>query len=270
MNTKTNPTYQPNDIEVLIKSKSFSELLPDEKEFVLQHISSEEEFNQLKQLWFSIESEEMDMQDPPKHIWKNLRNQFKKEKQERNAFTIWLNSVRTWWMNLNTFGQMSLAMASVALILSGVWLTIQKPKDSSMMASIRKEESNTFSDTIQSEANSNQTTLEMTERPLAELSSSPPPVNAMIEVENAENVHDVDAVQDVPYPENDGPIQVKSESNSNLNDAPAMFNVAPADDHFIQTESIDSKTLTEKEILLTPADSLKKKQEELKKKKKKK
>ncbi|MFM7723021.1 MAG: hypothetical protein ACKO7C_08475 [Bacteroidota bacterium] len=270
MNTKTNPTYQPNDIEVIIKNKSFSELLPDEKEFVLQHISSEEEFNQLKQLWFSIESEEMDMQDPPKHIWKNLRNQFKKEKQEKNAFTIWLNSVRTWWMNLNTFGQMSLAMASVALILSGVWLTIQQPNDSVVLAAATREELKSFSDTIQSEANSNQNTLEMKERPLAELNLNEPPVNAIIEVENADNLHDVEAVQDVPYPENDGVIQIKSESNSNLNQAPAMPNVAPSDDNFIQTESIESKTSTEKEILLTPADSLKKKQEELKKKKKKK
>jgi len=161
-------------------------------------------------------------------------------------------------------------MASVALILSGVWLTFQEPKDSRMMASIRKEESNANSDTIQSEANSNQTTLEMTERPLAELSSSPPPVSAIIEAENSEVAPNIDAVQESTYPENDGPIQVKSESNSNLNQAPAMNNLAPADDNFMQTESIESKTLTEKEILLTPADSLKKKQEELKKKKKKK
>jgi hypothetical protein len=173
-------------------------------------------------------------------------------------------------MNLNTFGQMSIAMASVALILSGVWLTFQQPNDSVVLAAATREELQSFSDTIQSEANSNQNTLEMKERPMAELNLNEPPVNAMIEVENADNLHDVEAVQDVPYPENDGVIQIKSESNSNLNDAPAMFIASPADDHFNQTESIDSKTLTEKEILLTPADSLKKKQEELKKKKKKK
>ena len=270
MNTKTNPTYQPNDIEVLIKNKSFSELLPDEKEFVLQHISSEEEFNQLKQLWFSIESEEMDMQDPPKHIWKNLRNQFRKEQQQKNAFTIWLNSVRTWWMNLNTFGQMSLAMASVALILSGVWLTFQQPENTGVYATLQENQIEIIPDTIQSNENTNQSSLKMKESPLAENNIPEVPSTNIIAAENSEVAPNIDAIQESTYPENDGPIQVKSESNSNLNDTPATFNVAPADDHFIQTESIDTKTLTEKEILLTPADSLKKKQEELKKKKKKK
>ena len=267
---KTNTTYQPNDIEVLIKNKSFSELLPDEKEFVLQHISSEEEFNQLKQLWFSIESEEMDMQNPPKHIWNNLRNEFKKEKQQGSAYTVWLNSVRAWWINLNTFRQLSLSLASVALILSGVWLTFQQPENTGVYATLQENQIEIIPDTIQSNENTNQSSLKMKESPLAENNIPEVPSTNMIEVENSENLHDVEAVQDLPYPENDGLIQIKAESNSNLNQAPAMNNLAPADDNFMQTESTESKTLTEKEQMLTPADSLKKKQEELKKKKKKK
>ena len=40
----TNKQYQSEDMEMLLMQKEFSELLPEEKAFVLTHIEDEEEY----------------------------------------------------------------------------------------------------------------------------------------------------------------------------------------------------------------------------------
>jgi hypothetical protein len=41
--------YDPEDIESLMMHKHFTELLPDEREFVLKHIDSESEYEHLRE-----------------------------------------------------------------------------------------------------------------------------------------------------------------------------------------------------------------------------
>lgn len=54
---ETNNTYYPEDIEQLLLAKSFKELLPDEKTFVLQHVESKEEYQLMRQTLLAIKKE---------------------------------------------------------------------------------------------------------------------------------------------------------------------------------------------------------------------
>jgi hypothetical protein len=89
MSTQKPFLYQPEDLERLLRTKTFNGLLPEERAFVLQHVSNEEEFNELKMLLGKIESSEHEMQDPPAAVWKNLKKEFNAHKPSR--FKVWLN-----------------------------------------------------------------------------------------------------------------------------------------------------------------------------------
>ncbi len=75
MSTQKPFIYQPEDLERLLRTKVFNGLLPEERAFVLQHVSTEKEFNELKMLLGNIESSEHEMQDPPAAVWKNLKKE---------------------------------------------------------------------------------------------------------------------------------------------------------------------------------------------------
>jgi hypothetical protein len=50
----TKNTYNPEDLESLLMTKVFADLLPVEKKFVMQHIDSKEEYNLLRTTLFAI------------------------------------------------------------------------------------------------------------------------------------------------------------------------------------------------------------------------
>lgn len=50
----TKNTYNPEDIEALLTNKTFDELLPEEKEFVLQHVESKDEYTLLRTTLLAI------------------------------------------------------------------------------------------------------------------------------------------------------------------------------------------------------------------------
>jgi hypothetical protein len=123
--------YQPNDIEELIKSKCFHELLPDEKEFILEHLANEEEFNELKNLWTEIESTDYDQFEPPANIWRDLKVKFKSDKAKPGLITIWLNSISTWWMEISSPWKISVAFGIIAII-SGTALLFLNPNQNNL------------------------------------------------------------------------------------------------------------------------------------------
>jgi hypothetical protein len=85
--------YDPEDIESLLMHKEFSELYPEEREFVLRHIESPSEYASLrKTLHEVIDAGKRDQWlEPEPEIRENLMAQFVKE--ERKGFSVWLNSL---------------------------------------------------------------------------------------------------------------------------------------------------------------------------------
>ena len=54
--------YDPEDIESLLKHKAFAELYPEEKSFVLKHISNEDEYENLRSTLLEIQAMHRDAQ----------------------------------------------------------------------------------------------------------------------------------------------------------------------------------------------------------------
>lgn len=76
-------TYDPEDIEKLMLNKSFDELYDKEKEFVLRHIDSEEEYEQMRQVLLEVKaSEDFDeIIEPPAYMRKQLIEEFEAQKR---------------------------------------------------------------------------------------------------------------------------------------------------------------------------------------------
>lgn len=65
-----NVPYRHEDIEALLMSKAFGELLSEEKTFVLQHVESEAEYNSLRSLLLEMHelSFDAELKDPPESL----------------------------------------------------------------------------------------------------------------------------------------------------------------------------------------------------------
>jgi hypothetical protein len=77
-------TYDPEDIEKLMLNKSFHELYDKEKEFVLRHVDSEEEYEQMRQVLLDVKaSEDFDeIVEPPAYMRKQLIEEFESQKRQ--------------------------------------------------------------------------------------------------------------------------------------------------------------------------------------------
>lgn len=130
MSTQKPFTYQPEDLERLLRTKEFNGLLPEERAFVLQHVSNEKEFNELKMLLGNIESSEHEMQDPPAAVWKNLKKEFNQQKPSR--FKVWLNILFPPLPKWSGFRTVSFSLVGMAAVVGAViWFV---PKDNNNVA----------------------------------------------------------------------------------------------------------------------------------------
>ena len=130
MSTQKPFTYQPEDLERLLRTKEFNGLLPEERAFVLQHVSNEKEFNELKMLLGNIESSEHEMQDPPASVWKNLKKEFNQQKPSR--FKVWLNILFPPLPKWGGFRTVSFSLVGMAAVVGAViWFV---PKENNNMA----------------------------------------------------------------------------------------------------------------------------------------
>lgn len=151
MSTQKPFTYQPEDLERLLRTKEFNGLLPEERAFVLQHVSNEKEFNELKMLLGNIESSEHEMQDPPAAVWKNLKKEFNQQKPSR--FKVWLNILFPPLPKWSGFRTVSFSLVGMAAVVGAViWFV---PKDNNNVAS--NNSSNTLNE--EKSTNSNQDTV---------------------------------------------------------------------------------------------------------------
>jgi len=106
--------YEPEDLEHLMLNKSFDQLLPDEKQFVEQHVDSVEEYESMRALLLEIIeiSEVRTSIKPNPAIRKRLIKQFKAAETKKAI----------WWQSLNpfvgdmTWGKALIPIAAVAII----------------------------------------------------------------------------------------------------------------------------------------------------------
>lgn len=140
MSTQKPFTYQPEDLERLLRTKEFNGLLPEERAFVLQHVSNEKEFNELKMLLGNIESSEHEMQDPPASVWKNLKKEFNQQKPSR--FKVWLNILFPPLPKWSGFRTVSFSLVGMAAVVGAVIWFVPKENNSNQLASVQNNSNN--------------------------------------------------------------------------------------------------------------------------------
>jgi len=151
MSTQKPFIYQPEDLERLLRTKEFNGLLPEERAFVLQHVSNEKEFNDLKMLLGHIESSEHEMQDPPAAVWKNLKKEFNQQKPSR--FKVWLNILFPPLPKWSGFRTVSFSLVGMAAVIGAVVWFVPSEKNSNQLASVQdnpksNEIQNSTNDTV--------------------------------------------------------------------------------------------------------------------------
>lgn len=92
-NMNKSTKYDPEDIESLMLHKSFEELYPEEKEFVLRYIDSKEEYNSMRDTLAMVkDSNTLDSPiEPKENIKEDLLAAFQTEKKK--GFIVWLNGI---------------------------------------------------------------------------------------------------------------------------------------------------------------------------------
>lgn len=121
--------YDPEDIESLLLHKQFHELYPEEKEFILQHIETPEEYDSLRKTLFELRDAANDgtWLEPDASLKKDLMAQFASE--EKGGFRIWLNSLFT-WPDVQWYRQPALRVAFAgACVVIGVLFFINYDKN---------------------------------------------------------------------------------------------------------------------------------------------
>jgi len=237
MSTQKPFTYQPEDLERLLRTKEFNGLLPEERAFVLQHVSNEKEFNELKMLLGNIESSEHEMQDPPAAVWKNLKKDFNAHKPSR--FKVWLNILFPPLPKWSGFRTVSFSLVGTAAVVGAIVWFVPSENNSNQLASV---EDNSKSNEIQN--STNDTVSENSEfkvnqeqyaelKPVSEIYVTP----VVREVEEIYETRMMDEIQD----ENnispaDDAVEEKSDRRME-NDSPAMIESTDASPTFTTTSS---------------------------------
>lgn len=150
----TNYKYDPEDIESLLMHKQFNELYEEEKEFVLQHVKNEEEYNSLRSMLFTLHDQSFQDEwlEPDPSIKKNLMKEFASEK--KGGFLVWLNGIFampeiTWYRR----PAVQWSFAAVLILIGGIWFFKLNRDVDQDLASL--ENGKTKSDTISSGLDNN-------------------------------------------------------------------------------------------------------------------
>ena len=244
MSTQKPFTYQPEDLERLLRTKEFNGLLPEERAFVLQHVSNEKEFNELKMLLGNIESSEHEMQDPPAAVWKNLKKEFNQQKPSR--FKVWLNILFPPLPKWSGFRTVSFSLAGMAAVVGAVIWFVPSDKNSNQLAIVQdnsknKEIQNSTNDTVSQNSEFKVNPEQYAElKPVSEIYVTP----VVREVEEVYETRTMDEVQDenTIAPANDA-IEAKSDRNME-NDSPTVVE---------STNTFPTMTLTTNGNLNAPA-----------------
>ena len=222
MSTQKPFTYQPEDLERLLRTKEFNGLLPEERAFVLQHVSNEKEFNELKMLLGNIESSEHEMQDPPAAVWKNLKKEFNQQKPSR--FKVWLNILFPPLPKWSGFRTVSFSLVGMAAVVGAIVWFVPSDKTSNQLAIVQDNPKNNEIQNSTNDTVSESKEFKVNPEQYAELK----PVSGIYvtpvvrEVEQVYETRTMDEVQEenTIAPANDA-IEAKSDRNME-NDSPTV------------------------------------------------
>lgn len=135
MNIKNN--YQPEDIEALLAEKPFHELYAEEKAFVLEHLSSANEYEQMRETLLSIrgasgnDSSSSGIRTSPR-VKQELMAAFEKEKKKRSL--IWWNSLGLFFRNQLRFDLPVVRIAFAAVVLLfGIWIVYRMTENTNVI-----------------------------------------------------------------------------------------------------------------------------------------
>jgi hypothetical protein len=244
MSTQKPFTYQPEDLERLLRTKEFNGLLPEERAFVLQHVSNEKEFNELKMLLGNIESSEHEMQDPPAAVWKNLKKEFNQQKPSR--FKVWLNILFPPLPKWSGFRTVSFSLVGMAAVVGAIVWFVPSENNSNQLASVQdnsknKEIQNSTNDTV-----SENSEFKVNPEQYAELQ----PVSGSYVtpvVREVEHVHEAPTMDEVQEENTTAPANNANEAKSDRsmeNDSPTVVE---------STNAFPTMTLTTNGNLNAPA-----------------
>lgn len=137
--------YDPEDIESLLSDRGFDELLPDERAFVLRHLSGRDEYERMRAMLHYVRPDERERGtiDPDDRVRSNVMAAFRAQQQPQ--WRIWLNGISLWlapkeapalWRPVLAFGSLAL------LIVAGVVAVRQfeGTTDQASIAELKQEE----------------------------------------------------------------------------------------------------------------------------------
>ena len=207
--------YDPEDIESLLLHKQFHELYPEEKEFVLRHLESEQEYESMRSVLMELKniSSNDEWLEPDASIKKNLMKEFSSEKKSR--FVIWLNSLfafpdRPW------YSQRGVQIAFGVFILGFLLLRYAGENQSTLQFA----EKNNSSSENSVDSTSNETPTSLAEKPSVDTTNKnlaiPKPPQVFAALASTEN--------------SVGPVApVVSESRAKMTEAEATDEIASED-----------------------------------------
>ncbi len=142
----TQKKYDPEDIESLLQHKSFDELYPEERAFVLNHMDSPEEYASMRQTLLELQAVDWDQDsiEPRADIKKRLDEEFVKEKKA--GFFIWLNTLFAQGKSVSWYRSLGfrVAMGVLVIALVGTWMATRESAPE-QIAEVRQESPNTES-----------------------------------------------------------------------------------------------------------------------------
>lgn len=124
--------YDPEDIEHLMAERSFAELLPEERAYVLRHLSGPEEYEAMRALMLHLKEgpEEGEPMDADPMVRERVMSAFRDAQQPR--WRIWLNSVGTWFIPEDGFAvwRPALVLGTLALLVVSTVVVVQRMNSS--------------------------------------------------------------------------------------------------------------------------------------------
>lgn len=138
---KPHTPYDPEDIESLMRHKSFSELYPEEREFVLRHVSGAEEYEEMRLFLAELQqgNEPTGWLDPDPSVRHRLMEEMKAYR--RGRLVVWLNQ---FWLSLRppevSWYRTPAFRIALTAVVAGTLLMVWLPRDQRKdLAALRPE-----------------------------------------------------------------------------------------------------------------------------------
>jgi hypothetical protein len=173
---KKDNKYDPEDLESLLMHKSFDELYPEEKEFVLKHLEGPGEYEEMRQTLLLVQREMQEGEgiEARPEIKERLLESFHSER--KGGFLVWLNQFFSALERNRYKWAVPVAVAGMAIF---VWFFIfsEEPPGAQLAENIKKQELKTEKEGIQripatedkKESKMDESTLDPTEEEIIEI-----------------------------------------------------------------------------------------------------